>query len=323
MSRIERLLAMEEEIARGRYPSVEKLCDMFEVAQRTVYDDIRHLKERRGLEIEFDHFKKGYYNKNPNKKLPQFELTSGEVFALSLGKEMLSQYSGTSFEPVLRSGLEKIYERLSERVKFDIDDLKCMIRFSSSSTIQISRKMMLELYKASEQCISVDIRYYSAHRGDITDRRINPCRLLENRGTWYVVGFCHLRQALRLFALHRIQYHEMTEEIFNPEDYKVDDYLDSAFILEHSEAEHRVTIKFGSHAARYIRERTWHASQTLNEHEDGSCTLSFITPSLDEAKRWVLGYGAQAEVLEPESFRDVIASELEKMLSLYTVKLPN
>ena len=56
-SKLERLITMEDEIRRGRFPNVEKFCEMFEVQARTVYDDIRELKERCGLDIEFDRFK--------------------------------------------------------------------------------------------------------------------------------------------------------------------------------------------------------------------------------------------------------------------------
>ncbi len=321
MSRLDRLIAMEDEIRRGRYPTVEKFCEMFEVKPRTVYADIRELKERMGLELAFDRFKNGYYNKDPKKQLPTFELTDGEVFALTLGKEMLSQYSGTAFEPILRTALEKIYERLPERVRVDIDDLRCMIRFNAGPVIQVSRKMVLELYQACEQNLSVDIQYFTAHRGEVTERRIDPYRLMENRGAWYLVAYCHWRKDVRLFALHRIQHHEILAEHFElGKDEAIEEFLNSAFFLEHTEQEHRVTIKFQPHTARYIRERTWHKSQELVEHDDGGCTLSFTTPSLDEVKRWVLMYGSDAEVLEPASFRELVATELAQALASYTKK---
>ncbi|MDZ4837525.1 MAG: WYL domain-containing protein [Candidatus Melainabacteria bacterium] len=321
MSRLDRLVAMEDEIRRGRYPTVEKFCDMFEVKPRTVYADIRELKERVGLEIAFDRFKNGYYSKNPQKQLPKFELTDGEVFALTLGKEMLSQYTGTVFEPILRSALEKIYDRLPDRVRVDIDDLRCMIKFNAGSVIQVSRKLMLDFYHACEQNFSVDIRYFTAHRGEVTERRIDPYRLLENRGTWYVVAYCHWRKDVRLFALHRIQYHAISNEHFElGRDSEIEDFLSSAFFLEHTEQEYRVTIKFAPHSARYIRERVWHQSQELHEHDDGSCTLSFNAPSLDEVKRWVLMYGSDAEVLEPQFFRELIASDLAQAAKRYSTK---
>lgn len=321
MSRLERLVAMQDEIRRNRYPTVEKFCEMFEVKPRTVYADIRIMKERMGLELAYDRYKNGYYNKNPEKQLPPFELSDGEIFALTLGKEMLSQYTGTAFEPILRSALEKIYGRLPDRVKVDLDDLRCMIKFSAGSVIQVSRKMVIDLYRACEENKSVDIEYFTAHRGEVTERRIDPYRLLENRGTWYVVAYCHWRENIRMFALHRIQHHELTCEFFvPPDDASIEAFFSSAFFVEHTQQEHRVTIKFGPHAARYIRERKWHQSQELLEHDDGSCTLSFIAPSLDEVKRWVLMYGAEAEVLEPEAFRDTIRSELAHALDRYSKK---
>lgn len=321
MSRLDRLMLMEQEISRGRYPTVERLCEMFEVKPRTVYADVRELKERMGLEIAFDRFKNGYFNKNPTKQLPPFELSEGEVFALTLGKEMLSQYTGTSFESILRSALEKIYERLPEKVKVDVDDLRCMVKFSAGSVIQVSRKLVLDIYHACERTCSMDIQYFTAHRGELTERRINPYTLLENRGAWYVVAYCHWRKDVRLFALHRIRNHVVCVESFvPPESSAVEDFLQSAFFLEHTEQEHRVSVKFQPHTARYIRERVWHKSQELIEHEDGSCTLSFTTPSLDEAKRWVLMYGPDAEVLEPASFREAVAADLALALSAYSKK---
>jgi predicted DNA-binding transcriptional regulator YafY len=321
MSRLERLLAMEDEIRRGRYPNVEKFCDMFEVKPRTVYADIRELRERLGLEIEFDRFKNGYFNKDPNKELPQFELTDGEVFALTLGKEMLTQYSGTAFEPILKTALEKICERLPERVKVDVTDIKGIVKFGSGSVIPVSKKLLLELYYSCEHNLSMDIRYFSAHRGEVSERRINPYRILETRGTWYVVAYCLWRKDVRMFALHRIQYHSSTTESFEePDSESLDQFLNSAFFLEHTESEHRVSIKFKPHSARYIRERIWHPSQELTEDADGSCTISFTTPSLDETKRWVLSYGSDAEVLEPKGLRELLASQLAEALRSYSKK---
>jgi predicted DNA-binding transcriptional regulator YafY len=37
-----------------------------------------------------------------------------------------------------------------------------------------------------------------------------------------------------------------------------------------------------------------------------------------EIKRWILGYGSQAEVLKPQSLREEISSEIKKNLKRYT-----
>ncbi|MBZ0185856.1 MAG: WYL domain-containing protein [Candidatus Obscuribacterales bacterium] len=318
MSRLERLIAMEEEIRRGRYPNVDTFCRMFEIQPRTVYADIRELKERLGLEIEFDRFRNGYFNKDLKKQLPQFELSDGEVFALTVGKEMLSQYTGTAFEPILKAALEKISLRLPDRVKIDLEDVRGMISFSAGSVIQVSRRLMLDLYRACEYNLSLDTQYYTASRGELTERRIDPYRILENRGTWYVVAYCHWRKGVRVLAMHRIKKYELTEDRFDPiHKTQVEEMLKATVFLEHSEKEHRVTIRFCPEAARYIRERNWHSSQELEEHQDGSCTLSFTTTSLDETKRWVLTYGAQAQVEAPVQLIEMMQDELERALMHY------
>ncbi|RTL43637.1 MAG: WYL domain-containing protein [Candidatus Melainabacteria bacterium] len=291
---------------------------MFEVQPRTVYDDIRELKERCGLDIEFDRFKNGYYNKNPKKQLPTFELSDGELFAITLGNEMLSEYTGTSFEPILSSALEKIYERMPDRSEVDLGELRSMVNFNAGSVIKIKRRTFFDFNSACEKNLVMTLEYFTASRGEVTKREIEPYRLLESRGTWYVVAHCRMRNALRLFALHRMRDYFIKDEKFTPiDDGKIQEWIDSAFFLEHTEKESNIKIKFDPDASRYIRERKWHPSQELIEHQDGSCTLSFTAPSLDEIKRWVMSYGAQAEVLEPEELKLLMRVEFEAALQIY------
>lgn len=317
-TKLERLVVIEEEIRRGRFPTVEKLCQMFEVKERTIYDDIRQLRENMGLDIQFCRFRGGYYNRNPKKSLPVFDLSDGEVFALTMGKEMLSQYTGTAFETILRSAIEKISERLPDKVKVDLEDIRSMVKFRPGAIVPISRKMFLDLNRACEKNIPVDLVYLAASTGQISERTLFPYRLLENRGTWYVIGWCRLRNDLRMFALHRIKSYNLTDERFTPcEDLDIDAWVESAFQLEHGDEKQRVAIRFDPPSARYVRERTWHPSQELTEHEDGSCTLAFDTESLDEVKRWVLMYGAEAQVLLPEALAQMVKAEFDAALRKY------
>ncbi len=53
------------------------------------------------------------------------------------------------------------------------------------------------------------------------------------------------------------------------------------------------------------------------DHEDGSCTLEFVTQSLDETKRWVMTYGADAVVLEPAELRSMVRDEHARAASEY------
>lgn len=311
MSLPERIFSMCSIIQAGQYPSVQTFREMFEVSERTVHGDLAYLKDRLRMDLKFDKARKGYYNADPNWKMPPIDLTDGEVFALILGKEMLSQYAGTSFEPVLRGAIEKIASRLSDKVEVDLSQVQSVVQFHTNGVIPISRKLLLDLTEACEMQRAVDLTYSAASTGERTKRTVHPYRIIENRGCWYLVAYCELRNDLRHFALHRIEEHTVSDSKYPlNESLDIDNWLKSAFQLEHGDGEHTVRIDFKPAAARYIRERHWHPSQQLDEHEDGSCTMTFIASNLDEVKRWVLPYGAEAQVIEPDVLRNKVRDEL-------------
>ena len=63
---------------------------------------------------------------------------------------------------------------------------------------------------------------------------------------------------------------------------------------------------------RWIRERQWHPSQQIE--------LRLRVGGVDEVKRWIMGYGYHAEVLQPESLRAQFKDEAEKMRKIYEKK---
>lgn len=317
-TRLERLVAIKHELDRGRYPDVQTLCDKFEIKERTLHEDLRLMREQMGMEIKFDRFKNGYYNASPEKTLPTFDLTVGEVFALTMAKDLLVQYTGTPFEPILQDALEKIQKRLPEKVQVNMDDVAAAVEFGHMPAPQFSRKMFMDLHTACETHHQVQLDYLSAYKNEYTTRVVNPHKLLAHQNSWYLVAYCNLRNDLRLFALHRIKNYEPKEETFVPVDLeKLDGWLKSPLFIEHRDTEAKVAIRFNSNATTYVKERNWHPSQTIVDHEDGSCTLSFNATSMDEVKRWVLTYGADAEVLEPETLRKEMEREAITMLERY------
>jgi len=75
-------------------------------------------------------------------------------------------------------------------------------------------------------------------------------------------------------------------------------------------------VRFDAYQARWIRERVWHPTQKLQELPDGG-VLFEAEANPQEIKRWVLGYGSHAEVLEPPLLREEVKKEIEKMYARY------
>ena len=62
----------------------------------------------------------------------------------------------------------------------------------------------------------------------------------------------------------------------------------------------------------YIQERVWHHSQKDKINRDGSIELSMQVSLSPELKQWLMGFGAEVEILSPpELVEDIYKSHLK------------
>jgi predicted DNA-binding transcriptional regulator YafY len=78
-----------------------------------------------------------------------------------------------------------------------------------------------------------------------------------------------------------------------------------------------VQARFSAAVARHVEESTWHASQELTKEKDGSLLGEFDLDSTAEIKRWILGFGQNAVVVEPEALKGEIVAECSQLLRSY------
>lgn len=317
MSQLERLIAIDRELRKGYFPTVHILCEMFEVKPRTIYDDIKKLRDSLGIDVTYDYFRKGYYNANPAKTLPMFDLTETELSMLALGTKMLGQHT-RSLVPELSASLDKIYSRVPESVGRASLESVASVAFVPPAVAPVSKRKLAELKRAIRSKNLLSMSYCSPGSPVATKRIVEPYRLVQHLGTWYLVSFCLMRQAPRLFALQRIIDYKILEEHFEDrKDVDVDDWFNRAFQIENRGREWAVSILFLAPCSFYIKEKLWHRDQRLDEHPDGSCILHFKTLSLEEVKRWIMYHGAGAIVLEPRELVAMVKNEFESALRRY------
>jgi predicted DNA-binding transcriptional regulator YafY len=79
----------------------------------------------------------------------------------------------------------------------------------------------------------------------------------------------------------------------------------------------KVVVRFSKRIAPYIRETCWHGSQKITPQKDGSILFEVEVSEPKEAGWWVLQWGAEAEVLEPESLRLELLETAAHLLDLY------
>jgi predicted DNA-binding transcriptional regulator YafY len=167
--------------------------------------------------------------------------------------------------------------------------------------------------------VAVTIRHIDRYTGDTKERIIHPYRLVCLRGVWYVVGYCTLREAVRIFRVDAILDAGCEDEAFQvPADFVLEDYVDdSAFVK--SSPTFSATVRYSTKIARWIAEQRPDAKHNA----DGSIDVECNVAAVDWLVRLVLLHGEDAVVIEPEWVRERVAERMRKYLATVPCKKAN
>jgi len=318
-TRLERILYIDALIEDTRYPSVKTFTEHFEVSERTILNDIQFLKDRLNAPIQYSRFHGGYLYSDLTWRLSTFHVTEGDLLAFFLGVELAHRYLGTSFEKPLRDAIQHLTNMLPAKVQVSISELSSHYSVRSGATAQTAPETLLALQKAIQDRHPVDMVYFTAQRGQETQRVVYPYHLFNMHGEWYLIAYDSFRQGVRQFALPRIRSSPvLTNKSFEIDPaFSAEYYFGQSFQSEHGDDIVEVILLFDAYQARYIRERTWHASQQIEEQLDGTIIMRFKTGAIQEVQRWVMGYGSHVRVLAPESLAQSVITEFHKTLVWY------
>ena len=81
-----------------------------------------------------------------------------------------------------------------------------------------------------------------------------------------------------------------------------------------------VSLRFSSAVAGRVQETRWHPSQVVEVEPGGSLAWRATVAGVVEIRSWILGWGADVEVLEPADLRAEIRSILAAAASRYAAR---
>ncbi len=312
-----RLLFIDREISSGRYPNCRKLAGDYEVSGKTIQRDLDYMRYQLDAPIEYSAEHRGFYYTEPNYKLPAISIKESDLFAIYLAEKLLGQYEGTPIYSSLCSVFHKIEDSLPDKIALDSgDDHARFTVFPPSNTI-LKPGIWETVTKAVRLLRKIEVHYQTPGT-EGTVRVLEPYHGVRFEGDWYVVGYCHLRKAIRTFSLARILSVKMLQDTFKiPSDFDFHRLVGSHFGVHWSNREFDVKIRFDRSVAGFIKERKWHPTQEIVDNPDGSVVLSLTVNHLLELKRWILSWGSMAKVLEPGPFVAEIKKTISEMNALY------
>ncbi|HWQ36033.1 MAG TPA: WYL domain-containing protein [Blastocatellia bacterium] len=314
-----RVFWIDAQMRSLRYPNAATIAAHFEVSEKTARRTLEFMREQMKMPIAYAAAHRGWYYTEPGYALPMVDLTEGDLVAILLAEKLSRQYRGTALGRQVGRAFEKVLKAMTSVVSVDFRALAEAWSFEAAATSELEPEIFRQLGQAVQQRRQVEMLYYTASSGELKWRRVNPLHLRNYLGEWYLVAHDHLRGAPRVFLASRIRELTLTEEHFDPPPgFNLGEYLGSSFGMIIGSEPQEVEIVFDEYQARWIRERSkFHPTEDREEMPDGRLKLKMTVTALDGVKRFVMQYGAHAEVTRPEELRQAIREEVEAMQTIY------
>ena len=314
-----RLLQIDEEIRNGRFPNATTLAKKIEVSSRTIQRDIEYMRDMYNAPIEFDAQKNGYYYTESSFYIKSVPISEGELFSVALFDQLLEQYRNTPLENDLRSVFKKIEMSLPNDITFDSSFLQSQTTFIPDQIGVINPQNFETVFSALKNRHVLKFKYRPLQKTTWMERKINPLHSVCQKGNWYILGFCHDKQDIRVFNFSRMKDVLELQEMFEiPCGFNPANHFDKEIgIWLSATQKYTVELLISAEIGTFALERSWNKNQKIEQREDGSVWISFETTQLPEVKRWVLGQGKTVKVLNPPELIEQVREEVAAVLGMY------
>ena len=291
------------------------------VSERTIRRDFDALAQA-GFPIE-THKRDGktYFglNREVFKGVASAGFSLSELCALHLSRSVLSAVAGGPFRESLASAFDKLYDALPPSMWKFIESLPDALGAKEPAARPrggASAKLIDTLMNAILGRRRIRMRYHSFSSRQVKEYLVEPYRLAYAQGGLYLQAHVPEYSEIRTFAAQRIEQAIALEDTYNPIEGAAPDVFANS-LGAFSGTPERVVIEFSAAEAPYVRERDFHASQSIEELSGGRIRLTMNVVIDWELQAWVMGFGPAAKVIEPSAFANRIVESLEEARATY------
>lgn len=318
------------DLESSRRVTIDELAKRTGVTTRTIRRDLEALQAS-GFPL-YDEVEDGKrfwkLEQRAFRRLDDTSFTLAELSALYFSRALMEGLASTPFQKDLRAAFDKLSGALSPGMRHFLDRLPRVVQGKvdpglrgpgapvngGSDTVRAAR--VARLVEASLEHRRLAMDYRSLSRDAPKAYLIEPYRLILAQGSLYAVAFVPEYGQLRTFAVDRILTLSPTEERFEPQEFPEELFADSLGVNQGTPPQ-TIEIEFEGRVARYVRGRTWHASQTIRDIDDGRIMVTLQVSNDWALRSWILGFGSMARVISPPELAAQILDDLEQARGKY------
>jgi predicted DNA-binding transcriptional regulator YafY len=293
-SRTLRLLSL---LQTHRYWSGNELAAKLGVSVRTLRRDVDRLRGL-GYPVEAHRGVDGGYQLAAGAALPPLAVDDDEAVAVVFGLRAAATSAVAGIEDSSVRALSKIVQVMPPRLRRRVDALRAVTVPATWGAGPVVEAGVLTT--VAQACWDEErMRFsYKGRGGDITERLVEPHRLVSLGRRWYLVAYDLTRHDWRTFRLDRIDDARGTGARFHPRELPAEDA--AAFVQAGIENVPRVhTIEALIHAPAATVRTVLGPWGTVEDVGHERCRLDMTADSLDWPTMALGAVGAEFEVLDP------------------------
>lgn len=300
-TKTDRLFALILLLKNKPHLSTKDIAAHFGVSRRTIFRDLETLNES-GVPLTVgDH---GGYEILDGYQLPPLMLSAREAATLLLGAKFALQQTDASLQTeaeqvamkirsVLPPNMLEYIDRLQQRTILDPYFVNALQTppFEDATQVQWA-----QLSEAVARQHPVFITYHVESRNETTRRKVDALGIVFYFDHWNLIGYCHLRKDIRNFRLDQIkELYVMGETFKGYENFDLQKFLEE----KGAGRQQRLTLLFTPQVYAWARKRI-PARIEEELHIDGKIQVGFYFENLDYIAKWLLTFGMDVTVIEPE-----------------------
>lgn len=274
-----------------------ELAEKFEVSVRTIYRDIDALSEA-GIPIYAEAGRNGGIHLMSDFVLNRAVLSEDEKQEILTALQSINTAQNSQNSQTLQK-LSGMFQLNSENW-LEID-------FSRWGNQSFDNEKFELLKSAIFQCKTVKIQYANSSKV-LSERIIQPLKLVYKSMAWYLKAFCTEKQDWRVFKLNRIIDLTLLNEHFQRREFP--ESTDSP-----KEEYHQITLRFPKEMAYRVYDEF--DKTQVQQQANGDFIASAAMPQDSWLIGFLLSFGTQVEIISPAYLKEVVAEQAKLIYEKY------
>lgn len=304
---VTRVLTLLELLQTHGLMSSPDIARRLHVDTRTVRRYISALEEL-GIPVVTEQGRYGGYQLVAGFKLPPMMFTDEETLAISLGLLAANQLGLAETAPAIASvqaKLERVMPgNLKRRVRAISNNARLILPKAHGSENKEDLLLLTDAAHAQQR-----VRFiYQAGDAEAQQRDVDPYGIVFRRGHWYMVGYCHLRGALRTFRLDRLSnVIPLGHSFLRPPEFDAASHLTNS--MQNVPRQHQVTVLL--HTDMTTASRYLYGLEGLLQQQDEGLLMDTSTDCVEWFARWLVQMPFEVTIVQPVSLWEAVNAHLE------------